>query len=144
MSGLSTYSDLNKHTSQGLTTVFQTVYDTTTQAAPFYQYTRIRTKRYSYTGMTKAAAYQCAADKVALYTRLYRNWRFYNGSWRQILTQDGIYKDLVADVVPVHTAADLWEVQISVNETAIIYMHHPPENISLAFDGYLGVWDYDE
>lgn len=144
MSGLSSYSDLNKHTSQGLTTVYLTRHDMTSQSHEFWQYTRVRTKRYSYTGMTKAAAYACADAKIALYMRTYRYWSYYNGRWRMNLTQDGIYTDLVADIAVVHTGGDLWEVQISVDETAVIYMAHPPEDIGTAFEGYYGVWEYDE
>ena len=141
---LNYFDSRNRVTSQGLVTVYQTLRDTTSQSAPYYQYTRIRTKNYSYVGMDKATAARCVKAMLEKYTRRYRMWRFVNGYWRQILTQDGLYTDLVASVVPTKGVGSMWDVQVQVNETAIIYMAHPPESLDVAFDGYLGEWDYDE
>lgn len=141
---LNYFDGRNRVTSAGLVTKYQTVYDAASQSAPFYQYTRVRTKNYSYVGMDRATADRCVKAMVDKYTRRYRMWRYYNGAWRRILTQDGLYTDLVAAVELQKAEGSMWAVQVQVDETAVIYMAHPPMNIDQAFDGYLGVWDYDE
>ena len=111
---------------------------------PSMKYTRYRTKNYSFVGMNKTTAKQCVNAKVAQYTRTFYNWYQKNGLWVQDKTRSGQYQELVASVQAIKRDGELWDVEIQVNEVAIVYLFGESMNIEQTFRGYLGDWDYDE
>lgn len=111
---------------------------------PSMKYTRYRTKNYSYVGMSKATAKQCVDAKVAQYTRTFYNWYQKNGLWLQDRTRDGMYTELVAGVQATKRDGELWDVEIQVNEVAIVYLFGETIDIEQTFRAYLGDWNYDE
>ena len=146
--GLNYYDNRNKVES----TLLQTIYTSeiidrlgnSNYGTPIMKYTRYRTKTYSYIGMNKATAKSCVDAKNAQYTRTYYTWYNKNGLWVQDKTFSGRYTELVAGVQASKRDGALWDVEIQVNETAIVYLLGQSMNIEQTFRGYLGDWNYDE
>ena len=146
--GLNYYDNRNKVES----TLLQTIYTSeiigrlggVSWGTPSMKYTRYRTKNYSYVGMNKATAKLCVDAKIAQYTRTYYNWYQRNGIWVQDKTIDGQYKELVAGVQASKRDGELWDVEIQVNEVAIVYLFGMSLDIEQTFRAYLGDWNYDE
>ena len=146
--GLTYYDNRNKVESTLLNTIYTAeVVDRlggSTYGTPILKYTRTRTKNYSYVGLSKATARSCVAAKQAQYTRTFYNWYSRNGSWYQDRTAKGMYKELVAGIQASKRDGELWEVQIQVNEVAIVYLLGESMDIDQTFRAYLGDWNYDE
>ena len=146
--GLTYYDNRNKVESTLLNTIYTAeVVDRlggSTYGTPILKYTRTRTKSYSYVGLSKATAKSCVAAKQAQCTRTFYNWYSRNGSWYQDRTAKGMYKELVAGIQASKRDGELWEVQIQVNEVAIVYLLGESMDIDQTFRAYLGDWNYDE
>ena len=82
---------------------------------------RYAAKRFRYVGMTYEAAMNCAADMKEHFTRTfftsYWNADAMGGGWN---TGTG-GTVCMADVTPVHTDADAWDVIVSVREDDVRY-----------------------
>lgn len=145
--GLTYYDNRNKVESTLLNTLYTSEVigrmGNTTYGTPIMKYTRTRTKTYFYTGLNKATAKNCVTAKQEQYTRTYYNWICVNGLWRQDKT-NGMYKELVADIQASKRDGSLWDVEIQVNEVAIVYLLGESSNLNQTFTTYLGNWNYDE
>ena len=146
--GLNYYDNRNKVES----TLLQTLYTTeivgrlggVSWGTPSVRYTRYRTKNYSFVGMSKATARQCVNAKIAQYTRTFYSWYQKGGVWVQDRTRDGQYKELVAGVHASKRDGELWDVEIQVNEVAVVYLFGESMDIEQTFRAYLGDWNYVE
>lgn len=144
--GLTYYDDRNKVESSLLQTYFQTEHLDRTWGAYPMKYTRIRTKNYSYVGLSRTTAQACVAAKQAQYTRTYYYWTNERGIWRMNRTFDNQYQALVAQVQATRQGGGLYNVDIQVNEEAVIYSNNPidVQNLDYVFNNYFPNWSYDE
>lgn len=93
----------------------------------YYKYTRVRTKQYSYIGMTREAALRCCAAMNALYAREIYRWEFNNTTltWNMQSAQTAANMRSM-DIVQGGTATlenvagCSWTVNINVNEQITI------------------------
>ena len=129
------YSDFNKETQNGFVVKYTFTskmvdlgHDTITGTSVhdwrvLYCVTRVATKTYSYKGLTEEDAKQCAADKIAKYTRHRKGWQ---------LGEDHIeYVDCTycgANCTPVHDAGHIWHCDIQVNERDDVWTFDTPSN----------------
>lgn len=146
--GLNYFDSRNKVESTLLNTLYQSEvigrFGGTTYGTPIMKYTRTRTKTYSYVGLNKATAKSCVDAKRSQYTRTYYYWNNINGMWRQDRTSNGMYKELVANIQASKRDGSLWDVEIQVNEIAIVYLLGESMDLEQTFRAYLGDWNYDE
>ena len=110
------------------------------------KYTRIRTKTYSYVGLSKSTAKACVNAKLQQYTRTYYYWTEERGYWRYNKTYDNQYQALVASVSASKQEGELYNVEIQVNEECVLYSNNPivDEWLEQTFVNYFGDWSYDE
>lgn len=101
-----TFSDTNKVTSSGLVVRYAVKTN-----GSYKECTRTATKRYSYVGMTEAAAKACAAAKIAQYTRRFA--RIASATTCDYVTE------CKTDISLTHGEGCLWSVELSVNETDV-------------------------
>lgn len=144
--GLTYYDNRNKVES----TLLQSQYITENlgRVGSTYQmkYTRIRTKNYSYVGLSKTTAKNCVNAKLAQYTRTYYYWSNERGYWRMNRTFDNQYKACVANVQASKQEGELYNVEIQVNEECVIYSNGIifDEDLPRVFENYFEGWQYDE
>lgn len=139
---LSTYTSANRVVSVGLLTQYRRVYDADSYDQPFWQYTRIRTKAYSYVGLSESAAKACAEAMQAYYTRTFPMYEWKFGRWQ--VKAGASYQDCVAEVGYQHDEGHLWHVDVQVNEQAIIYSPDVIADLPAAFTAAGFDWSYDE
>jgi len=138
---LSTYTSANRVVSVGLLTQYQRVYDADSRERPFWEYTRIRTKAYSYVGLSESAAKTCAEAMLSYYTRTFPMYEWKFGKWQK----DGTtYQECVAEVSYQHEEGHLWRVDVQVNESAVIYSPDVIADLPAAFAAAGFNWSYDE
>lgn len=144
--GLTYYDDRNKVESALLQTYYQIEHLDKVGTRQPTKYTRIRTKTYQYVGLSRSAAKACVAAKLAQYTRTYYYWTNSRGTWEMKRTSDNQYQALVANVQASRQAGDLYNVDIQVNEEAILYTNFPIQEgrIDDVFNNYFPDWSYDE
>ena len=144
--GLTYYDNRNKVES----TLLQSQYITENlgRVGSTYQmkYTRIRTKNYSYVGLSRTTAKNCVNAKLAQYTRTYYYWSNERGYWRMNRTFDNQYKASVANVQASKQEGELYNVEIQVNEECVIYSNGVilEEDLPRVFENYFEGWQYDE
>ena len=111
-----------------------------------FKYTRIRTKNYSFVGLSRTTAKACVADKLRQYTRTYYYWVNERGYWRYKQTRDNQYQACVASLQATKQEGELYNVEIQVNEECIIYSVGEILDADLprVFDTYFSGWNYDE
>ncbi len=91
---------------------------------PYWYVETITTERFSYVGMTKAAATTCQAAMVAAWTK---------SKYIPLIDQEGnvtteLKQVVCADIKSNHMAGGMWRVDVDVNETDItIEAYTPPE-----------------
>ena len=137
-------TDTNKITSIGLVTRYSETYDDTSQDAPFWMYRRVRTKSYSYIALSEEAAQEGVESKLAQYARTFYTWKWQNGRW--MIDRNHLYFSECATVRPRSDEADLWTVEIEVDEEAIVYSptRLTRDNMIALFASCYGTWEYDE
>lgn len=106
---------------------------------PFYRCRRRATKRYSYVGMTEAAAEACAAAKVAQYTR---DCSVVSIEESEEADQYGNFptvigtkttKTCTSDVAAEHDGGCMWHVTVSVSEDDEKPSLTSPEDVASLF-----------
>lgn len=103
---------------------------------------RIATKEYSYIGMDEMTAKKCMEAKLEQYTRLFVQDLNARGQWIIPAKRE---RRCVADVSMRHDAAEMWCVDIKVNEDQVQYVlqyHQLVQNIPT--DKFDLTFDYDE
>lgn len=139
------YFDSRNRVDQNLLrTQYQTLHDTTSSPRPFYKYTRIRTRTYSYVGLSRAAAESCVAALQTLYTRRFPIWEWSGNKWRIKSGTDAYSAALVAQIQAVRTDGEMYQVDVQLDETAEIYMMSPSVDLAASFSFYGYDFDYDE
>ena len=144
--GLTYYDDRNKVESSLLQSQFLTERLDNVGSFSQFKYTRIRTKTYSYVGLSRSTAKACVADKLRQYTRTYYYWVNERGYWRYNQVYENSYQACVADIQASKQEGELYNVEIQVNEECIIYSVGEIESTDLdrVFGTYFVGWDYDE
>lgn len=131
MALITSYSDANKerHQLSAERTVrtlvrLKTSLDGTAWAMIPYWYTEtITTERFSYVGMTAAAAEACQAAMVSAWTKT-KSIPFIDHEGT-ITTE--LQQVICADIRANHTGGSMWQVDVDVNDTDItIEAHTPP------------------
>ena len=144
--GLTYYDNRNKVESSLLQSQFLTEnlgrYGSTYQM----KYTRIRTKNYSFVGLSRTTAQACVAAKLQQYTRTYYYWTNERGYWKMNRTFDNQYKACVANIQASKQEGELYNVEIQVNEECVIYSYGVilEEDLPRVFENYFPNWSYDE
>jgi hypothetical protein len=132
MALITSYSDANKErhqlsaerTVRTLVRLATSVGGTAWQMLPYWYVETITTERFSYVGMTAAAAATCQAAMVTAWTK---------SKDIPFISDDGTIttesKQVVcADIRANHTGGSMWQVDVDVNETDItIEAYTPPE-----------------
>jgi len=115
MALLTTYSDANKVWRQGESTrTVRTPIIVVGAGFQGWQVEEITTESFSYVGMTKTAAYACAADMVTLYTST-KNWPVWDTEQNAFTVTT--VNQCWADVRPVYEGAgSMWRVDVERNE----------------------------
>jgi hypothetical protein len=144
--GLTYYDDRNKVESSLLQTYYQVEHLDRVGSQYPMKYTRIRTKNYSYVGLSRTTAKACVEAKLAQYTRTYYYWENVRGRWEMKRTYDNQYQSLVASVQASRQAGDLYNVDIQVNEECVIYSNGIilDQWLESTFNNYFPNWTYDE
>lgn len=137
---ITTYDDTNKVTDRGLAIRYSSELVQNDDIS-YYQLTRYCTKSYSYVGMDYQTAVECASVKRAQYTRDYA--RISTSSLSSTLPTIIYIKECPVDIAPQHTAGDMWQVDIQVNELDIRYSETNPESIEAEFTAE-NARNYDE
>lgn len=154
----SSYGDFNKRTDVPLTITYSFFEDNPNLLLSEYQQGFMRTwwritrrarKTYTYVGLTKEAARKCAEEKTRMYTRPFVFWGFINGRWgmryhnsfiktRPVWANADKYLDLVASIT-ITRNGPVYNVQIDVDESVVIYKHMTPPRVPLTtnvLEGY--------
>lgn len=106
---------------------------------------RIRTKTYSYVGLSRSTAKRCVEDKLNQYTRRYWYWTEERGKWTLNKVYSNSYEACVASIQATRQGGDLYNVEIQVNEETIAYINIGEiTNMETFFSYYFGTWNYDE
>lgn len=119
--GLTYYDDRNKVESSLLQTQYTTERLDRCGSTYYMKYTRIRTKTYSFVGLSRTTAKACVNAKLRQYTRRYFNWVNERGVWRMDRTYENSYEALVANIQATKQDGELYNVEIQVNETCVVY-----------------------
>ena len=144
--GLTYYDDRNKVESSLLQTYYQVEHLERTYGEYPMKYTRIRTKNYSYVGLSRTTAKACVAAKLQQYTRNFFYWKNESGQWKMTRSFDDHYQALVANVQANRQGGGLYNVDIQVNEECVIYSNGVirDEWIESTFNNYFPDFTYDE
>ena len=129
--GLSTYGDNNRIVDIRLTTLYTARYDSTSQSAPYWEYTRLRTKSYRYVGLTDAACDACVSAMQSLYNRRMYNWKWDGSRWAQDKSTTGTYSTHVAQITPRREDGGTWTVQVDVDEMVYLYLNYAASETQL-------------
>lgn len=143
--GLTYYDNRNKVENQLLNTQYQyeflEPYDSGSAYVPYTKITRIRTKSYSYVGLSKSTARQCVKDKLQKYTRRYYYWtQSAGGVYDMNKVTSNSYLQLVANVNATRQDGELYTVEIQVNETCIAYVLGSNYDVDQVFNGRFTEW----
>ena len=128
MSLKTSYTDATKYTSKKLQVRYR-VKQIVTDALVYYEVHRFATKSYAYLGLTEDSADQCAAAKVAQYTRTTYQWT-YNSTAHEF--QSVATTECMADI-SVAPNGPAWEVSIDVNEDDVVLVLDPPSTPATLF-----------
>lgn len=105
------YDNSNKITSSGLSVTYKQTFN-----GSYWEIARYAKKAYSFVGMDKDTAYECAAAKRAQYTRAFARLD------TSVIDENHTLPDVVfayecpSDIAPQHQDGDIWSVEIQVNE----------------------------
>lgn len=136
MSLLTTCTDFNRVIDEALATTLDrrlvkasegSIYDGSSFALDYIAYTRTRTKRYHYVGLTEAAAVENAKTIRKGYRRLCYKWKVFDRqrAWHRPTVTYNENESIVfhvnaAVVTPVPREGHVWEVHVQVNESITI------------------------
>ena len=142
MGYLTTWGNANKQTSEGLAIRYtcepleltSSPDGSSTQST--YKVTRYATKNYSFVGMDRATAMQCAEAKVAQYTRGHTKVTSMtisgDGTSTVVFVTYTVYECLCS-VAAAHGNGGLWNVALSVNETDEALTESLPDDFASCF-----------
>lgn len=150
--GLNYYDDRNKVENQLLNTQYQYEFLEPYGYTPMTKITRIRTKTYSYVGLSKTTAKECVKAKQQKYTRRYYYWQQRYGIWEMQKVTSNSYLQLVASVQATRQEGELYNVEIQVNEECVAYVLGSSYDVDQVFNGQFtdwesgheAPWNYDE
>lgn len=126
MSLFRTYGSFNRVVSEELSTKWERetiLKEESDVGAAYYKYKRIRSKKYSYIGMTRSAAIACANDLNAMLTRYICPYVWDNDAkyWkRETATNDKLIAVNAGHATPNHEEGDDWSVSVDINEVIVI------------------------
>lgn len=105
------YDNSNKVTDSGLSVTYRQSFN-----GQYWEITRIAKKSYSFIGMDKDTAYECASVKRSQYTRAFARLDTSTIDEQHPLPSVVNAIECPSDIAPQHVDGDVWSVQISVNE----------------------------
>ena len=107
----SVYDNTNKVTSSGLSVTYKQSFN-----GQYWEITRYAKKSYSFIGMDKDTAYECAAAKRAQFTRAFARLDTSTIDEEHPLPTIVSAYECPSDIAPQHQDGDVWSVDIQVNE----------------------------
>lgn len=110
-----TFDNTNKVTNTGLSVTYTQHFN-----GNYWEITRYAKKSYSFVGMDKSTAYQCAASKRTQYTRGFRRLDSSTIDEDHPLPSTVYAYECPTDIAPHHGDGDVWSVQIEVNEQDVV------------------------
>lgn len=131
-----TWGNANKQTSEGLAIRYTCEPLSLSDSSSYYKVTRYATKNYSFVGMDRATAMQCAEAKAAQYTRGHTHVASKSVSGDGVSTT--IYTtytsyDCLCSVAVEHGSGGMWNVTISVSETDEALTDSVPASMAACF-----------
>ena len=136
MGYLTTWGNANKQTSEGLAIRYTCEPLSLSDTSAYYKVTRYATKNYSFVGMDRATAMQCAEAKVAQYTRGHTHVASKSvsgdGGSTTVYTTYTSY-DCLCSVAAEHVSGGMWRVTLSVAETDEALAESLPASMASCF-----------